>query len=191
MEEKEKQEEKEPADKEEAHEEHHKKKKKREGVTEAEIQELLAGKDAELKSLNDRYLYLQADFENFKKLKAKEKQDLLKYGNEVIIKELIPVIDNLERALDHAAKTEDFKSINEGVQITLNEFLKVLERAGVESIDAVGKKFDPNLHEAVFQEEKENTEPDLVVSEYQKGYLLNGRLMRPSRVSVSKRPEIQ
>lgn len=170
--------------------EEHKKKKKKDGPDD-ELHKSLEEKEESLKELSNRYLYLQADFENFKKIKVKEKQDLLKFGNEVLIKELIPVIDNLERAIDHADKTEDGKGIVEGVQITLNEFLKVLERSGVERVDAVGKKFDPNFHEALFQEEREDMESDTVISELQKGYTLNGRLLRPARVSVSKKPESQ
>ena len=170
--------------------EEHKKKKKKDEAGE-EFQKALEEKEESLKELNNKYLYLQADFENFKKIKAKEKQDILKFGNEVLIKELIPVIDNLERAIDHVGKSEDANGIIEGVQITLNEFLKVLERSGVERVDAVGKKFDPNVHEALFQEEKEDVEPDTVISELQKGYTLNSRLLRPARVSVSKKPEIQ
>jgi len=170
--------------------EEHKKKKKKDDTSE-EIQRALEEKEESFKELSNTYLYLQAEFENFKKIKAKEKQDLLKFSNEVLIKELIPVIDNLERAIEHAGKTEDAKGIVGGVQITLNEFLKILERSGVERVDAVGKKFDPNLHEALFQEEKEEMEPDTVISELQKGYVLNGRLLRPARVSVSTKPEVQ
>lgn len=169
------------------HEEHKKKKKKDEQIE--ELTRSLAEKEEEIKSLQERILYLQADFENFKKIKNKEKQDLLKFGNEVLIKELLPVIDNLERALDHASKTEDYKSIHDGVNLVLNEFIKVLERAGLSRVDAVGKKFDPNLHEAFYQEEKDDIEPDTVLSELQKGYLLNGRLIRPSMVTISKQPE--
>jgi len=171
------------------HEEHKKKKKKDDGAEESK--RALAEKDELIKSLQEKILYLQAEFENYKKLKIKEKQDTLKFGNEVLMKELLPVLDNLEMALDHAAKTEDYKGIYDGVKITFNEFLKVLEKAGVTRIEAVGKKFDPNLHEAFYQEEKEDVEPDTVLSEFQKGYLLNNRLMRPSRVVVSKKPEIQ
>jgi molecular chaperone GrpE len=167
--------------------EDHKKKKKKDEASE-ELHKALEEKEESLKELNNKYLYLQADFENFKRIKAKEKQDLLKFGNEVLVKELIPVIDNLERAIEHAEKSEEGKGIVEGVQITLNEFLKVLERSGVERIDAIGKKFDPNFHEALFQEEREDMEPDTVTSELQKGYTLNGRLLRPARVAVSKRP---
>jgi molecular chaperone GrpE len=170
------------------HQEEHKKKKKKDDASE-ELQKALEDKEESLKDLNNRYLYLQADFENFKKIKAKEKQDLLKFGNEVLIKELIPVIDNLERAIEHAGNSEEGKGIIEGVQITLNEFFKVLERSGVERVDAVGKKFDPNFHEALFQEEREDMEPDTVTTELQKGYTLNGRLLRPARVAVSKKPD--
>jgi len=85
----------------------------------------------------------------------------------------------------------NYKSIYDGVKITLNEFLKVLEKAGARPIEAVGQKFDPNFHEALYQEDHEDKEPDTVVSEFQKGYLLNERLIRPSRVGVSKKPEIQ
>ena len=179
--------EKKTKEKDETQEEHKKKKKKDDAVE--ELRKTLEEKEESFKELNNRYLYLQADFENFKKIKAKEKQDLLKFGNEVLIKELIPVIDNLERAIDHANKTEGGKGIIEGIQITLNEFLKVLERSGIEGVEAVGRKFDPNLHEALFQEEREDVEPDIVISELQKGYVLNGRLLRPARVSVSKQPE--
>jgi len=170
--------------------EEHKKKKKKDEMVE-ELNGALEEKEEMIKDLQEKLLYLQADFDNFKKLKIKERQDTLKFGNETLIKELIPVLDNLERALDHASKTEDSKSINEGVKIVINEFLKVLERAGVARIDALGKKFDPNFHEAFLQEEKDGVEPDTVVLEMQKGYMLNGRLLRPSMVVVSKKQEIQ
>jgi len=173
-----------------ARQEEHKKKKKKDDATE-ELKRVLAEKEEVIKSLQEKMLYLQAEFENYKKLKIKERQDTLKFGNEVLIKELLPVLDNLEMALDHTAKTEDYKGIYEGVRITFNEFLKVLEKAGVTRIEAAGKKFDPNLHEAFYQEEKEDVEPDTVLSEFQKGYLLNNRLVRPARVVVSKKPEIQ
>jgi molecular chaperone GrpE len=180
--------------KEEAHEEHkhdeHKKKKKKDDGVE-ELKKLLEKKEENIKTLQEKILYFQADFENFKKLKTKEKVETLKYGNEVLIKEFIPVVDNLEMALNHATNTDDYISVLEGVKLTLNEFLKVLEKAGVTRVDAVGKKFDPNLHEALYQEERDDIEPDTVISEFQKGYLLNERLIRPSRVILSKKPEIQ
>lgn len=179
----------------EAHEEHkqdeHKKKKKKDDAVVEELKKQLEEKDKEIKAFQEKLLYMQAEFENFKKLKMKEKQETLKYGNEALIKEFIPVVDNLEMALGHASKTDDSKGVLEGVQLTLNEFLKVLEKSGITRVDAVGKIFDPNLHEAVYQEERDDMEPDTVISEYQKGYLLNERLIRPSRVILSKKPEIQ
>jgi molecular chaperone GrpE len=171
------------------HDEHRKKKKKDDGIE--ELKKLLEEKEKNIKALQEKILYLQADFENFKKLKTKERVDTLKYGNEALIKEFIPVVDNLEMALSHAANTDDYKSILEGVKLTFNEFLKVLEKAGVTRIDAAGKQFDPNLHEAFYQEERDDIDPDIVISEFQKGYLLNERLIRPSRVVLSKKPEIQ
>ena len=119
----------------EAHDEDqedHKKKKKKDETE--ELKQLVEKKDEEIKALQEKMLYSQAEFENFKKLKMKEKLETLKFGNESLIKEFIPVVDNLEMALDHVAKTGDFKSIHEGVQLTLNEFLKVLEKAGVTRI---------------------------------------------------------
>lgn len=170
--------------------EEQKKRKKKDEIIE-DLKKSLAEKEKNIAELKEKILYLQADFENYKKLKQKEKQEILKYGNETLIKELLPVIDNLERALDHAQKSNDLKGIEEGVRITLNEFLRILEKAGVTRIESVGQKFDPNFHEAFTEEERLDCEPGTVVCEFQKGYLLNGRLLRPAMVSVAKRPEIQ
>ncbi len=164
------------------------KKKKKEEIVE-ELNACLAEKEKQAEELKERMLYQQAEFENFKKLKAREKQDVLRFGNETLIKELLPVIDNLERAIEHAGKSEEAKSIAEGVALTLNGFLKVLEKFDVTRIEAAGKTFDPNLHEAVYQEEKDGVEPGTVVGEFQKGYMMDGRLLRPSMVSVAKTPE--
>lgn len=172
----------------EQHIEDSKKKKKKEAEIE-ELENVIEERDATIKKLQDDMLYLQADFENFKKIKAREKQDLLQYGNERLIKEILPVIDNLERALDHAPQAEDAQGIGKGVELTLNELLKVLEKSGVTRVDAIGKPFDPTFHEAYCQEERDDVEPDTVISEFQKGYLLNGRLLRPSVVSISKQSE--
>jgi len=169
------------------HEEHRKKKRKDDAVD--ELKANLEGKEKEIEELKERLLYQQADFENFKKLKAKEKQEVLRFGNETLIKELLPVIDNLERAIEHAGKTDEAKAIAEGVALTLNGFLKVLEKFDVSRVEAKGKKFDPNLHEAVYQEASDQVEPGTVIGEFQKGYLMDGRLLRPSMVSVAKMAE--
>ncbi len=171
----------------EAHEEH-KKKKKKEEILE-ELKQKLEEKEKEVGELKERLLYQQADFENFKKLKAKEKQEVLRFGNETLVKELLPVIDNLERAIQHGCKTEDAKAIVEGVELTLNSFLKVLEKFGVTRVDALEREFDPNLHEAIAQEAREDKAPGTVVTELQKGYIMDGRLLRPSMVTVAKSSE--
>ena len=178
---------------EEALEEHKKKKKKEdvEGLKAAlaDKQKELGEKETSIQELKERLLYQQADFENFKKLKVKEKADLLRYGNETLVKELLPVIDNLERAIEHATNTEGSKTIVEGVELTLGGFLKALEKFGVTRVEALQTTFDPNLHEAVFAEETNDAEPGTVVKEFQKGYVMDGRLLRPSMVSVAKKPE--
>jgi molecular chaperone GrpE len=170
------------------HEEHKKKKKKEEGD---ELKAALEEKDKQIEELKGKFLYQQADFENFKKLKAREKQEALRFGNEQLIKDLLPVIDNLERAVEHAAKTEETKAITEGVTLTLNGFLKVLAKFDVTRIEATGNKFDPNFHEAVYQEESGSAEAGTVIAELQKGYVMGGRLLRPSMVSVAKKPQTE
>jgi molecular chaperone GrpE len=178
---------------EEALEEHKKKKKKEdvEGLKAAlaDTQKELGEKETSIQELKERLLYQQADFENFKKMKIKEKVDLLRYGNETLVKELLPVIDNLERAIEHATNTEGSKTIVEGVELTLSGFLKALEKFGVTRVEALQTTFDPNLHEAVLAEERNDAEPGTVVKEFQKGYVMDGRLLRPSMVSVAKKPE--
>jgi molecular chaperone GrpE len=174
----------------ESEHEEHKKKKKKDDVVE-ELKADLQEKEKEIDGLKEKLLYQQAEFENFKKIKSKEKLDALRFGNETLIKELLPVIDNLERAIEHAGKTDEARSIAEGVALTLSGCLKVLEKFNVSRVDAIGKKFDPNLHEAVLQEESVEIEPGMIVGEFQKGYVLDGRLLRPSMVSVAKRPETE
>jgi molecular chaperone GrpE len=176
-----------PADEEQVSESPKKKKKKEEIIDELKLK--LDGKEKEVEQLKEKCLYQQADFENFKKLKVKEKQEALRFGNETLIKELLPVIDNLDRAIQHASKTEDSKSIIEGVELTLNGFLKVLEKFGVTRVDALGQAFDPNVHEAIAQEERGDKAPGTVIAELQKGYIMDGRLLRPAMVTVAKSHE--
>lgn len=170
--------------------EEHKKKKSKEDLIQ-EQERSIKESEKEISELKDRLLYQQAEFENFKKLKAKERQEVLRFGNETLIKEILPVIDNLERAIDHASKTAESKNIVEGVELTLSGLLKVLEKFSVQRVEAQDKKFDPNLHEAVYEEEREDVEPGIVVGELQKGYIMDGRLLRPAMVSVAKKPETE
>ncbi len=140
----------------------------------------------------DRFLRLYAEFDNYRKRVAREKAELVRYGNEELLKELLPVLDNLERALEHAKRGGDPKAIVEGVGLILDQFQAVLKRFGVEPIRAIGEKFDPERHEAVGEQEAEGVEPGEVILEVQKGYMLNDRLLRPAKVVVAKaKPEVE
>jgi molecular chaperone GrpE len=141
--------------------------------------------------LKDRYLRLAAEFENYKRRILKERQDLLNYANETIIKELLETVDNLERALGHARASEegvDSKTLREGVELTLRGLTRVLKHAGVRAIGSEGEAFDPQTHEAVCQVETREHSPGVVVEVHKKGYLLRDRLLRPALVSISRRP---
>jgi molecular chaperone GrpE len=139
---------------------------------------------AQLKEKDARYLYLYAEFENYKKRMAKERDDLRKYGSEKLARELLQVIDNLERALAHMPPTTD-KTLVDGLHMTLNQFRAVLEKEGVLPVSALGQAFDPNVHEAVAQEASDKPE-GTIVNEASKGYTFQGRLLRPARVVVSQ-----
>lgn len=154
----------------------------------ADAQKKLEAAQNEAKKEHENYLRLYADFENYKKRSAREIQDFRKFANESLIKELLPVVDNLERAIDssNSAGEEADKSITQGVDMTLKEILKILEKFQAKPVEAMGKPFDPNFHEAIGQEESEEYEDNIVVKEFQKGYLLHDRLIRPSMVMVSK-----
>ena len=151
-----------------------------------ELQEALAAKEAEAQANYDKYLRQAADMENFRKRTQKEKEELLKYGNESLVMEILPAIDNMERALAHATD-ESMASIVEGVRLTLTMLQGALKKFGVTPIEtAKGTPFDPNFHQAMCQVEDGELGPNCVVDEMQKGYLLNDRLLRPSMVTVSK-----
>ena len=135
----------------------------------------------------DRLLRAQAELENYKKRVEREKSSLVKYGNEELLKAILPVIDNLERALDHPPG-ENPDGFVEGITITLNQLLQVLEKFGLTPVASVGEPFDPSKHEAMMRVESADHEPNTVVSELQRGYFLNDRLLRPAMVSVAQPP---
>ena len=146
-------------------------------------------KEKEVKEHHDRLLRVAADFDNYKKRAAREKEDWVKFANEDLIKSILPFVDNLERALNHSEKTEDIQSLIEGIKLTIQQLLKILNKFGVSPIESLGKPFDPTMHEAMLVVETDQQEPNQVVEEFQKGYLLNDRLLRAATVSVSKLPE--
>lgn len=147
--------------------------------------------EKELKTLHDKLLRSQAEFENYKKRMAKETSDLMKYANEEIIKELLHTVDNLERAIQHAKESDQSESITEGIDIILKHLFKSLERFGVSGFVSVGGKFDPNKHEAVIQVESAEHEPNTIIAESQKGYFLRERLLRPALVTVTRAPQVE
>ena len=142
---------------------------------------------AEALENRDHYLRARADLDNFRKRAQREKEDLLKFSNETILRELLPVIDNLERALQHAAKDGE-KGLLQGVELTLGQFSKVLEKFNVVAIEPLGELFDSARHEAIGQIESAEQPVNTVVQQLQKGYLLNERLLRPAMVLIAKAP---
>ena len=140
----------------------------------------------------DLYLRERADLENARKRHQRDKEDALRFANDRLLKEIIPVLDNLERAVDHADQADqaddDNQGLLEGVNMTINQFRKALENFGVKPINAIGENFDPNLHQAMGQVETIEQAPNTVVTEFQKGYLLHDRLLRPAMVMVAKAP---
>jgi molecular chaperone GrpE len=155
----------------------------------AEVESLrqeLAAKELEAKTNYDRFLRQVAELENFKRRSVREREDTTRFANEAIIKDLLPVIDNLERAVAHAAGGGNGKPIVEGVEMVLKGLLDVLSKHGVLQISAVGQPFDPSKHEAMAQVESDIHEANCVVEELHKGYTLRDRLLRPALVSVAK-----
>ncbi len=167
-------------------------KKEVESLEPAEKEEELTGEgpgpEAELAEMKDKYLRLYAEFENYKKRMQRDKEELVKYCNESILYEILPVIDNLEMALSHA--TDDVsEGLVKGVEITLREFQRVMEKFGLVPIPAKGEPFDPSVHHAMSQVVRSDVEDKSVVEEYRKGYMFGEKVLRPSLVAVSKKPD--
>jgi len=137
---------------------------------------------------HELYLRALADMENLRKRCQREKEDLAKFGNETLLREILPVADNLERAVEHAVQDEATDGLLEGVRMTLDQFSKVLEKFHVLPVESIGQVFDSAVHQAMGQIETEDFPANTVAQEMQKGYLLNDRLLRPSLVMIAKAP---
>ncbi|HUJ79917.1 MAG TPA: nucleotide exchange factor GrpE [Nitrospiria bacterium] len=146
----------------------------------------LAAKQREYDALYDKYIRLLADFDNYKKLAAREREQYLQYGHEELLKEWLPVLDNIERALHHAEGHRAPDAVVQGWALILKQCLDVLGRAGVTVVETKGKPFNPEWHQAIAQKESSQEPDGLVVEEAQRGYLLKGKLLRPALVTVSK-----
>ncbi len=148
----------------------------------------IEAKTSEAMENYDRFLRATADLDNYKKRVEREKAELVNFSNEALITELLPVLDNLQRALEHSnAGHKNVESLREGVRLTTEQMLAALRKSGVEEIKAEGERFDPALHHAISHDEAGDG-PEVVVKELQKGYLFKGRLLRPSMVAVAKKP---
>jgi molecular chaperone GrpE len=160
---------------------------KEEAPSENEMNTQLESAREEAKQSFEKYLRAVAEFENYKKRSAKENEDFRKYANEALIKALLPVVDNLERAVKSAKEEgSDIQALLTGVELTLNELVKVFNQSQVKKIDALGESFDPNFHQAMMQEISDEHPENTVLQELQTGYTLHNRLLRPAMVIVSK-----
>ncbi len=140
----------------------------------------------EVNTLKDKNMRIAAEMVNTLRRKDEETNRLLKYSNESLITELLPVIDNFERALNVDAKTTDIESYQKGMTMIYNSLKNILEKFEVKEIEAIDKEFDPSFHQAVMQEEKEGTKENIVIEVLQKGYTYKDKVIRPAMVKVSK-----
>ena len=150
-----------------------------------ELQLALAAKAEEVTSLNDKYLRLAAEFDNYKRLIQRDQRDQIRFGNEHLLKELLPVVDNLERAVKSSREGGGSDVLIQGVDLTLKQLTGALTRFHVVPVETVGRPFDPATHQAVTSIESEKVPKQHVVDELQRGYLLHDRILRAAMVSVS------
>ena len=143
----------------------------------------------ELTEQKDQFVRLQAETDNFRKRLSREKEEFSQYANERLFKELLPIFDNFERALEDPSS--DIKSFKEGLEMILKQFSSFLEKEKVEPIEAIGKKFDPMIHEVLTSEESSEHEENTIISQFVKGYTINNRVIRPSQVVISKKPSVE
>ncbi|GHH97055.1 protein GrpE [Neobacillus kokaensis] len=151
-----------------------------------ELQKEIGQLKSKLEEADNRYLRLQADFDNFRRRTRLDQEANEKYRAQNIVTDLLSVLDNFERALQIEADNEQTKSLLQGMDMVYRGLLEALKKEGVEPIDAVGKEFDPHQHHAVMQGEDENFGPNTVIAEFQKGYILKDRVIRPSMVKVNQ-----
>jgi molecular chaperone GrpE len=157
------------------------------GQEEQDGREEYAGQEEdELARVKSQLAYLAAEFDNYRKRIAREQESLVAFGNERILLAILPFLDNLERAISQSQAIENAEALLSGVQMTYEQILGELRKFGLEQISSVGKPFDPNLHEAIARVAWEGKPEGTVLAESRKGYLLNGRLLRPAQVSVAQ-----
>jgi molecular chaperone GrpE len=151
-----------------------------------ELKKKLSEKEKEVSELNDKYLRLAADFDNYRKRAEKEIGEIITYAGEEVIKKILPILDDIERAINNGENNKNKDSLNEGLKLIYKKFTKVLNELGVEQIEAIGGAFNPGLHHAIMTREEEGIKPDIVIEEFEKGYKLKDRVIRYAKVVVSK-----
>jgi len=157
----------------------------------AALREQLENKEIEAKNNYERFLRQAAEFDNYKKRTSRDRDDAIRFAKESVIKDLLPIVDNLERAITHASGGGNGNTLVEGVEMVLRSLVDMLAKHGVTQISAAGQAFDPAKHEAMAQVETDAHEPNSVVEELHKGYMLHERLLRPALVTVAKPAKIQ
>ena len=140
----------------------------------------------ELQIYQDKYIRLAAEFENYKRRAQRDQSDAIRYANEALLKNLLSTLDNLERAIQCGKDAGASGALLEGVELTHKQFLETVEKLGVRQVSSTGSLFDPKMHQAVAQVESTTAEPNTVVEEFQKGYFLHDRILRPAMVTVAK-----
>lgn len=179
----------EPAEKKD--QENHSDEKNGEPVTDLEgetlgLKDELESVRREAKDNYDRFVRVSAEFENYKKRASREMSEFKKYANEMMVRALLPVVDNLERAIESSGDDERANScVVEGIEMTLKEILKILDHFGIKQVESLGQPFNPEFHEAILREESDEYPENTVIKELQKGYLMHERLIRPAMVVIS------
>ena len=154
---------------------------------EADLQERIQQLEQEVEESKDQLLRKAADFENFRKRLAREKEESIKYANAALLSDVVPIIDDFERAIQSAADSKDFDAFHTGVSMIEQRMVGMLERNwGLKRFSANGEPFDPEKHEAIAVEETDQHDTEIVLEDYQKGYLLHDRVLRPAKVKVAR-----
>jgi len=157
-------------------------------AADSSVQDELASKIEECEALNSKYLRLAAEFENYKRLTQRDQREQIRFGNEQILKELLPVVDNMERAIKAAQMNGGDSALVQGVELTLKQLSGILAKFGVQAIETAGLEFDPSAHQAVSYGPSNDVPANKVLDEFQKGYRLHDRILRAAMVSVSSGP---
>ena len=143
-------------------------------------------KTDEIEAVNDKYLRLAAEFENYKRRVQRDQSDTIRFANEKLLRDMLPTLDNLERAIQSGRNQDNVDKLLEGIDLTYKHFIETLQKMGMTQVSSVGEIFDPAKHQAVGQVESSSVPENAIVEEYQKGYFLHDRILRPAMVTVAK-----